>query len=217
MQVQSVKFKTVSSSYCLAVLSSIGHQLLQVQFEECKEIDLSQLASCGRLEELEIDWKCSVMSLLSSTPIHSIQSLGDTFLPRLKKLECLVCLGPASPFFESHRPALKDLTLSCSHIGISKATHLDWNHVPDLWPNLKCINFSYAKNLRLNMIRLFVSKMPNLIDVSVPDIIDWDDDELAKLAKDFIEEFKLSKNISFIYEKDLFKGCSCCYQPNHSG
>lgn len=154
-------FIGISSSFCHAILNSIGGQLLNLFFVNSRNIDLSLLAVCNQLEELDIDCDCSFKT--------TIEKPVQNFLPRLKIFVSYSCLGSLSPVFECRKSSLKKLTLICSHLGVPGVTHLNWSHVPDLWPILEEMHiFNASKNLTIDIRRLFMSRMKPLKLVTFP-------------------------------------------------
>ena len=201
-QLEAVTFKTVSSSYCQALLASIGGQLLKLEYLLCQDIDLSQLVPCDQLENLNIDLFCSINQSMA-TPII------QPFLPSLKNLVCKPCLGAISPVFECARVPLKHLLMTCCHLGVSRVTHLNWRDIPDLWPNLETIVFFRAKSLTVDKLRLFVFRMENLKSIKVPhEIMNLEDANEVKLFGELQEELK-TKNIILSSSNPSMLPCHC--------
>ena len=167
-QMEIVEIMRVSFPYCRALLASIGGQLLQLTYF-CQNIDLSQLVPCDQLENLKIEWFCSINQSMA-TPII------QPFLPNLKNLKCYTCFGALSTVFECARVPLKHLLLDCCHLGVPEVTHLNWRDIPDLWPNLETFELVNAKCLTMDNLRLFVFRMENLKSIGVPkNMIDLED------------------------------------------
>ena len=206
LQLQVVKFESVSSSYFQAVLVSIGAQLLILRYESCRNIDLSQLARCVRLEELNIDFNCSIKA-------NPIQLLGEALLPGLKSRTCysfvwinVSLVRTSQNYAEESHSAL----LSHWHPwGNSFLIWIDIN-VPDLWPNLKEIDLSYVKELTIEKMRSIIFTMSNLKFFSIPYmLVDWGDREQVKLANKLKDELIL-KNISLYFDDEL---SGCLFKP----
>lgn len=128
MQVRAVTFgNCLSPEYCKAVVAGLGAQLRSVKWQS--HIDLSVLAPCTGLEELEIN---------SLFKITSMPILNGEFLPNLRKLSSNQCLNEFGPTFETFRPSLTEVRLHCAHFGCDQqVSGCNWEDLPQLWPNLE--------------------------------------------------------------------------------
>jgi len=77
-QVEEIFFSYVSSDYCRAILTTIGKQLIKIEFYHCEDMDLGCLLPCTNLEVLTIGKLCTVDA--------SVSIQNRILLPKLKKL-----------------------------------------------------------------------------------------------------------------------------------
>ena len=105
-----MSFDDVSPEYRQAVLESIGGQLTALSFNDCKDISISDLAACTRLEKLQI-LTSSSLKLDESLPAAQIHC--DTFLPDLKQVSSSVCLGEHLFLFKKY--FLDSFLVDCPH------------------------------------------------------------------------------------------------------
>jgi hypothetical protein len=105
-----VSFDNVLPEYCQAVLGSIGGQLTALSFRDCKDISISDLAACTRLEKLEI-LASSSLKLNESLSTALINS--ETFIPNLKQVSSSICLGEHFRLFKKF--SLNAFVVECPH------------------------------------------------------------------------------------------------------
>ena len=204
---EEVQFYSIPPDYCQAVLKGIGKQLLQLSFNDCLYIDLTNLLPCIQLEQLDFD---SLSTVRTPTAIH----FDGPFLPRLKKLVDLSssCLGLWSSLIETERPLLTELRVHCAHIGISSVSHFQWTDIPTLWPNLRTLNVKSAKGLTLDTLcRHILPRMGNLevLRLPVPAATLQPCQEEKDMAKRFQVELKRDSpliNVGF-YQSVPFDAC----------
>ena len=175
VQVESIGFFNFNRDYSLyrrVVLTSIGIEdsspLRKLKFYECKDVDpVAELLPHVRLECV-IFKICSFIPIANATefaervPEAVLADCSNRFLPKLKKLEYLnTCLGQWSRLFECHRPALTELSLTCSHIGLPFVSQFNWNDATSyLWPNLRHLSLRHYDSFTL--LKLLKSIVPHL-------------------------------------------------------
>jgi hypothetical protein len=160
MQLRTVTFDDLSPEYCEAVAAGLGAQLLSVIWNNCN--DLSLLAPCTRLEELEI------RSVDEETMTHY---LNGEFLPNLRKLSTYhCCLRQFGRTFETVRPSLTEVRLDCAHFGCDQQVSVcNWEDLPRLWPNLEHFSFiQYNEHLTMNSARHIFPQLKKLKSVNLP-------------------------------------------------
>ena len=102
-----------------------------------------------------------------NSPNESLKPFWPTaptdFCLNLKKLELIsTCLGQWSRLFECHRPALTELSLSCSHIGLPSVSRFNWSDTASyLWPNLRHLSLRNFHSPKL--FKLLKSIVPHLV------------------------------------------------------
>jgi hypothetical protein len=226
-----VKFENVyEPALRQVILSTIGSQLLSIEFNRCSDIDLKiEVLPCSKLESLVIDKYSKLLKQSGSLPIDCGPS--SSFLPCLKKLHLEICMRQFSSLFETERPLLTDASLCCLHfgylpLGIARATgSADWEDFPKVWPNLEMLSialvgFSLPNLLnvapRLKSLKRITTKKSIHHYGSVPLQLPQEETHTAAL-KDF--ELKNPgihvhfENIFFNYQQDRNYGCSyfCSY------
>ena len=167
-QLNEIIFYKISDEYRKVVLNCIdADQIHTMKFVNCKDIDpITELLPCTSLEKLAI-WNSGFLpfddasaSALRDSPED--QTNYSQFLPNLKNFATYnSCLGECSPLFECHRPSLTALILSCSHIGIS-STPLNWEDIPDLWPNLESLHLDKTSGLSIKMVSQILPRLVHL-------------------------------------------------------
>jgi len=162
-----LEFVNTPSEYRIAVLSILGRQLQSLHFYGTQTIDvIKELSPYHQLEELIIG---NDYSLLPPPVAADDFPSADNFLPRLKKFEIRICLGPWSPLFECFRPSLTDIGLGCAHIGTSRS-QFNWIEVPNLWPNLREMTLLDTRFNRFAWacLREIFSQFKNLRSLTLP-------------------------------------------------
>jgi hypothetical protein len=190
----------ISAEYQLSVLlQNFKNQLQRLELHDCKYIDLAQLAQCEQLQELELGIGCVIK--LSTTDINP-----NTFLPNLKKMTSKICLGQSSALFETSRPSLTLLNLSCVHIGISSASNFCCEDIPGLWPNLETLSICSARGLTLEKFQHVIPQLVKLKELELPSEDMCRSDEDVELFHRLDIEFEGDVEIIF---QDDFVGCVC--------
>ena len=174
---KDVTFKDVPHSYVNAVLAAIGPQLLKLELWSCKDIDIFSFVPCVLLEELVLMGPGTSLLQHEDEAIKSIQT--DSFLPCLQKLKSAVCLGNWSRFFEGKSP-LTELSLYCSHVGISNDGSVLWDKLPTIWANLKSLSIHFAASgLTMSNLCQFLPGLKRLKSVTLPDSVNSTDQDKA--------------------------------------
>ena len=135
----------------------------------CRDVNpLTELLPHVRLECV-IFKGCRFIPIANATefaervPEAVLADCTNRFLPNLKKLELIsTCLGQWSRLFECHRPALTELSLSCSHIGLPSVSRFNWSDTASyLWPNLRHLSLRNFHSPKL--FKLLKSIVPHLV------------------------------------------------------
>lgn len=206
MQVHTVTLTSCPVDYRRAVLAALGGQLLRLKLDNCLELDLTDLKICNRLKELEFNFGCEFLPL-------SVKA-EEPFLPCLQKLrldDILRCVGLTSRFFETVKPSLTELRLSCAHFGVREASEFDWGDLPLLFPNLKLFEFcAPSKSLTLEKVRDLVPRLHNLETLRIPYGTLCVPEEIEE-ANRFIDELQQrSSSIDLEFQED---NGECYYNP----
>lgn len=156
--------------------SSIGEQLVRLELEHCHDFDLADLIPLTQLEELIIGEGSTVRSPHpTEVPVEAV-----LFLPRLKKMMSMKCLGTCwGKVFECKRPSLIELHLSCCHIGFyQEGNELTWEELPKLWPNLHHLSFNSPNpGLSVGKLSVIIPQFEHLTKVQLSKA-------MLRLAKD---------------------------------
>jgi len=114
VKLETVTLSLIRDSYCCkAILDTFGPTLKGLSISMCESrVTLADLVSFANLEYLSIDGPLSV-DFNETLPLDLKL---ERFLPKLKILDSLVCLGKHSHLFEG-KATLTELDLSCCHIG----------------------------------------------------------------------------------------------------
>lgn len=179
------------------LLQNFKNQLQRLELHDCKYIDLAQLAQCKQLQELELGIGCVIKP--STTDIDP-----NTFLPNLKKMTSRICLGQSSALFETSRPLLTFLDLSCVHIGIPSASNFCCEDIPGLWPNLEALSFYSTRGLTLEKFQHVITQLVKLKELGLPSYSICRSDEDVELFHRLDVEFEGDVEIIF---HDDFDGC----------
>ena len=103
------------------------------------------LSPCNALQDLIIE---RPYCFPDKSDIIIVPPVGVDFLPNLQTLDITSCLGQWSRLFETTtRPALTNLNLYCSHIGVKEASDYQWTDAFKLWPNMRHMDINFAKGL----------------------------------------------------------------------
>ena len=197
--------------YRRTVFAALGGQLLRLKLDNCKDLDLTDLKICSQLKELEMDYGCEFLP----SPVKA----EEPFLPGLQKLVLvgmLKCIGQTSRFFDSVKPTLIELRVSCAHFGIPNASDFDWDDFPLLFPNLKRFELLVpCKSLTLKKLRDLVPRLRNLETLRLPygSLSDGilSGPEVDEEANQLINELQQrSSSIDLVFEEDCGE---CCYNP----
>jgi hypothetical protein len=135
---------------------------MSLKLQHCFDLDLvAELLPCTQLKELTLTL-CEFKT--TPTPIKN-----DSFFPSLKKLTISSCDSDSSQLLELCIPSLTELRLCCSHFGICSITHLNWNSLPRLYPNLKVLSIRCpCICLKLEETRSIASELPWLEWIQLP-------------------------------------------------
>ncbi len=102
----------LSAKYVKVVLKAFGPNLKKLSLARIKNLSLEDLVPCDELEDLHIFIDCHVDCSGVDFMLEK-----DSFLPKLKKLKTMSCLGHWSRLLEVKSETLTDIELHCCHIG----------------------------------------------------------------------------------------------------
>ena len=151
----SIIFEKVPALERRVWLDSVdGKQLQKLTFYNCHAVDpITELLPYTQLEALE--FRESYLK-----PFIKGTDCDGAFLPCLTNLKMIrTCLGKWSRLFDCHRPSLKILNFTCSHIGFPLASPFKWSDTPNLWPNLRELTLY---NYELCTVSTLKSLVPHL-------------------------------------------------------
>ena len=199
-------FDRVPREFTRAVLSSLGDQLQKVKFRDQSQIDPFQLLQFPQLEKLIIGAYCEVNPLTPGNPLDF-----DCFLPKIEEIYSGSCFGPWSFLFEmGTKSSLTRLDLMCSHFGNPESLlHMQWEDIPDLWPNLQKLRLLRVEGLTLEKLLDIIPRLPFLEELLLPNNL-LKPEEIHQLTK------KLSSPspISFDFASPQDEDCLYCQQES---
>ena len=162
-QIKEISFcREVSTKNHRLVLATLGGRLQELGFDGFDTVNISHLIPCVNLENLLIDCRIAV------TETEGLIR-PDVFLPNLKKLQVESCLNSLSRrLMETPRPSLKQLSLTCAHFGIQAASGIQWEDVPDLWPNIQELSFRSSQGLTMDTLCDIIPRFNDLQKLKFP-------------------------------------------------
>lgn len=112
LQLKTISLYKVKPNCVKLILSAFGSTLLHLSFDYCLLINLADLISCPGLETLRISAIPRHSRLLQNPP-----PAITPFLPQLKVIKSVICLGPYWSRIFEEKSTLTRISLHCCHIG----------------------------------------------------------------------------------------------------
>lgn len=171
-------------------------------FDECRELNLADLAACPVLESLLITKSCSL-----DVKQNGFSLKTNEYLPQLKSVESDICLSGWSRFFEG-KTTLTRIVLYCCHIGtgvrtslsmfleliynshlyLQASSHSDWSNVPNMWPLVEELKVKQCAGLTVGMLADIISRLSKLKEIAIPGRIRYKERN-RQLSFDIVEKF----------------------------
>merc|ERR1711911_145218 len=151
----------VSANNRQIILRALGSQIRTLSFYEVQDIDLMDLMACSKLEDLTISARCSLLNNGDGQrQLTTAEEVG--FLPKLRRLECGICLGSMSRLLQEKR-SYTHLRINCCHVATKES---EWARIMQFWPKLQYLNVYVGVGLspalarqifqRFNQLRILV-------------------------------------------------------------
>ena len=233
IQIESITFE-VDTGPCDVLfrqfLSRFAGQLTTLVLDA--PIRLSDLKVCNKLEELFLTTR-AINRAINGQPSASLLAKAHRFLPNLKTLNAMKCLGPWSQMFAIEpRPLLTNVQLNCLHHVHAKSTQFNCQDLPLLWPNLRELNLAKTPSYFTvqSMVQIVSSILPQMSHLTkfhlpFPSVHNYPSLEELLQASDLEQQLiggpvsvkfgKLVFNHPAIYGNHFSNGTFQCYYYNN--